>query len=260
MSTGSLIEYLSTLLNRPVAASQHVTLSSAQRARLLGWLESQGRSVDADAIKGSFEVGALAIEPRQSEALPARKPARTSARSAGLTPPRLPGVGIDIQSVSELISPKALIDLKADSELRAIFSLRELSYASAKDSPADTLAGIFAAKEALRKADPGLLHQALTDIEILPDDSGAPTWPGFAISISHSAGMAVAIAIQTVGTRQDLDVGAAVATGRRVPEASADIAPASEQTRRLSRISMIVIALLVGGAVAGMAGLRSLIR
>src|SRR5262249_30902493 len=58
-------------------------------------------------------------------------------------------VGIDLQVAAELIDEEAARDPKSSAELARIFSARELSYAIAKGTVRDTLAGLFAAKEAL---------------------------------------------------------------------------------------------------------------
>jgi phosphopantetheine--protein transferase-like protein len=195
MTPETIASYLARLLNREVGSSSVVQLSSAQRARLVGWLESQGASVDSAVIRGAFFVHQLAREAGHAARAPGRPNAGAGGGAGRSTASGFGGVGIDIQSVAELVRPEALADLKGDPELRAIFSLRELSYAEAKGTPAETLAGIFAAKEALRKADPRRTERPLVDIEILPDESGAPCVEGASLSISHSAGVAVAVAI-----------------------------------------------------------------
>jgi phosphopantetheine--protein transferase-like protein len=249
-----LTGYLSSLLNRSVSASENVSLSSAQRARFTGWLESRGVSIGATAVPTTFDVGELAnrFGVARSEAVAGR---------ANLPPPHavttapLMGIGIDIQSVSELIKRDSIADLKADVELRAIFTLRELSYAEAKGSPADTLTGIFAAKEAARKADPEMLRRQLTEIEILPDDQGRPQLPGFAISISHSAGVAVAIAIRAAATKRS-----EAAIELRV-DASVPAAPASrERVHRVGRLGFVLLAVLICAGAAGITWLHALAR
>jgi phosphopantetheine--protein transferase-like protein len=164
------------------------------------------------------------------------------------------GIGIDIQSVAELIKPESRNDLKGDVELCAIFTLRELSYAEAKADPAQTLAGIFAAKEAARKADPLLLRRALTDIEILPDADGAPRLPGFAISISHSSGIAIAIAIpvgEPMNGMSAANIAQAPGHARLVPGADASAGAADRQPLGGRRFAMVVLAFLSGAGAAG---------
>jgi phosphopantetheine--protein transferase-like protein len=254
MIADALIEYLSTLLNRPVSAGERVNLSSAQRARLVGWLEASGHTVASGAVPAVLEVSQLERSLSAVAAMPELKlSSRFTPNRAMALPAR--GIGIDIQSVAELVKLEPTHDLKGDAELRAIFTLRELSYAESRGAAADTLAGIFAAKEAIRKADPAMLRLPLTDIEILPDEQGAPQFRGFAISISHSAGIAIAIAIAIP----------AETAGPQLKPAS----PATEmknlpreephgRTSRASHVKLVIVTVLIGAGVAGIAWLRAL--
>jgi phosphopantetheine--protein transferase-like protein len=265
MPTDVLIEYLSTLLNRPVSVGESVSLSSAQRARFIGWLEVNGRAVGSGAIPAQFEVSELA---RSLGVMPAPSGGGSSRRptSGPVTAAMVRGVGIDIQSVAELVKPEAINDLKNDAELRAMFTLRELSYAADKGNSAETLAGLFAAKEAIRKADPDMLPQALSSIEILPDAQGAPRFPGFAISISHSAGFAVAIAIATPTGALDPpeQVGNAGFGSQTSPSPSDVLIPAvvgaGWRPGRARQVGVLVTALLLGAGAAGIAWLHALTR
>jgi phosphopantetheinyl transferase (holo-ACP synthase) len=265
MPTDVLIEYLSGLLNRSVSASESVHLSSAQRARLIGWLEASGQPFDSNAISARFEVSELArrlgAAPSQSERVCPREAASISVTAATVR-----GVGIDIQSVAELVNPAAINDLKNDAELRTLFSLRELSYAAGKGNPAETLAGLFAAKEAIRKADPGLLRQPFSCIEILPDPLGAPQFPGFAISISHSAGVAVAIAIAIPAGALDRSepLGKRTAVIPAAPSPAQLLSPAivgaGRRPGRARKVGVLITALLLGAGAAGIAWLHELSR
>jgi phosphopantetheine--protein transferase-like protein len=257
MLSQTLVEYLCSLLNRPVTAADRVDLSSAQRARLIGWLENQGAAPAAWVIPRSFEVGQLARQlgepPTQEGAapLPSIRPALGGA-------PEPSGVGIDIQSVSELISSAALKDLKGDPELRALFTPREMSYAECRSDPRETLAGIFAAKEAIRKADAAMLQRPFTQIEILPDEQGAPRIAGFAISISHSAGVAIAIAIaRAVAPAAQAPASAATSLTRQPSLTALDPPPVRE--RRVARAAIVAVLLLSAGA-AGLLWLHGLIH
>jgi phosphopantetheine--protein transferase-like protein len=263
MDVNVLTEYLSSLLNRPVTAAQSVSLSSAQRARFIGWLESNGMAVDSLTIPAILDVAELG---RQLTVAPAERdrPRSSSLPLDQMNMRALRGIGIDIQSVAELVKPESRNDLKGDVELCAIFTLRELSYAEAKADPAQTLAGIFAAKEAARKADPVLLRRPLTDIEILPDADGAPQLPGFAISISHSSGIAIAIAIP-VGEPMNSVSAANIAQtpGHAPPAPGADASAGAADRQPLAgrRFAMVVLAFLTGAGAAGtLAWLHALAR
>ena len=59
-----------------------------------------------------------------------------------------------------------------------------------------TTAGLFAAKEALVKADNRLMGRAFNSIVIEHAPDGKPLYEGFQISISHTDTLAVAVAVQ----------------------------------------------------------------
>lgn len=191
MGIAAAADYLGKLLNRPIAADTVLRLSSAQRARFNAWLHGQNLRVDDKMLAREFTLaGLLTGAPATAGAAAAAPPA---AAAPGASPLAL---GVDIQSISELMAGAQGGDLKADPELLRLFTLQEISYAQAKAVPAETLAGIFAAKEAMRKCigEPTLSAEAFRALEVLPDAAGRPVASGFEISISHSGDFAVAVA------------------------------------------------------------------
>lgn len=153
-------------------------LTSAQRARFISWLKESGLSLN-DCLDGSGE-DAFAQEKSESH-----------VKSAAVLRHQ---IGIDIQKVSELF-PGAIQDPKSDPELVRIFSPGEISFAETKADPLATLAGIFAAKEALVKAGyNGAGRNDFALLEIGHDIAGKPEINDYKISISHSGEYAIAIA------------------------------------------------------------------
>ena len=117
------------------------------------------------------------------------------------------GVGVDVCEIARM--EKLLVDGKF---LGRFFSPEEQEYIENKGkSAAQSMAGIFAAKEALTKAlGTGLSGGSIQDICVLHDKCGAPYYDlrgAFAqhasqrhitnlhLSISHDGGVAAAIAI-----------------------------------------------------------------
>ncbi|MCL2847894.1 MAG: holo-ACP synthase [Firmicutes bacterium] len=116
-------------------------------------------------------------------------------------------IGIDVVSI-ERIAEK----IKTPSFINGVFTTSEINYYKQKGEKAETLAGIFAAKEAVVKAlKVGLVFRP-TYIEICHEVSGMPyvvlynnakevitekfgTLPHLHISISHDGGVAVAVCI-----------------------------------------------------------------
>lgn len=202
-------QYLSRMLGRDLAADETLTLSSGQQARAAGWLAERGfapgqlrsllggrftpAGIVGEAGTAGYNGNGSALPHEPQEAAPAHAPLH-HAESGGR-------LGIDMQRVDELIPADALVDPKSSAELTAMFTLREISYAQSRPSPAETLCGLFCAKEALRKCDPALLRLPLTALEILPDEAGKPRFPGYSLSISHSGGFAIAVALGGAAAR-----------------------------------------------------------
>ena len=106
---------------------------------------------------------------------------------------KVSGIGIDIEEISAL--PRTH-DFREHEFYIMNFSPSELAYCILKADPYASLAGLFAAKEAIVKADSRYRKAVFSSLEIdhLPD--GKPVYPGFEISISHSPTAAVAVAVQ----------------------------------------------------------------
>lgn len=81
------------------------------------------------------------------------------------------GIGTDIIEIKRI--QEAV--LKTPSFLNKIFTHQERSYFKSKSNRAETIAGIFAAKEAVSKAlGTGFRQFSPSDIEIIPDKLGKP--------------------------------------------------------------------------------------
>lgn len=192
MSVQITLEYLSKLLNKPVTEQMEITLSSAQKSRLHGWLVKNSFAFNEAALAKKFSINQLIGDLDSSESL-----YQTPAQETFSSPIQLSmgnfQIGVDIQRVDELFPQGLSYDPKADHELTQIFTAKELSYAQSKGDPETTLAGIFSAKEAILKACNA--NMALNMIEILPDENGRPKSKGYALSISHSGNYAIALAL-----------------------------------------------------------------
>jgi holo-[acyl-carrier protein] synthase len=116
------------------------------------------------------------------------------------------GIGVDIVEISRLEDA-----LRRTPELAArLFTPAERTWAAARKAPASSLAGCFAAKEALAKVLGAPVGLHWTDAEVLRDSAGRPslsvrgtvaavarahgigTWH---VSLSHDGGMCVATVI-----------------------------------------------------------------
>jgi phosphopantetheine--protein transferase-like protein len=112
-------------------------------------------------------------------------------------------VGIDVQDIEEL--PK-VNDFRTDGFYIENFTNKEISYCILQKNAYASFAGLFAAKEAIIKADNSFKKTKLNQIEIKHDEKGKPTFNGFAISISHNNTSATSVAVYVVEKQQTVIV------------------------------------------------------
>lgn len=103
-------------------------------------------------------------------------------------------MGIDIESISSL--PR-VTDFRRDEFYKQNFTPQEMAWCILQPEPIESFAGLFAAKEALIKADNTLRDKPFNQIAIGRSPQGKPLYPGFTLSIAHSNGTAVAVAART---------------------------------------------------------------
>lgn len=156
-------------------------LTSAQQARFISWSKENGF-----VIKNKENANAL---KEVSSFNPLPKFDNNEIK-----------VGFDLQNIEELF-PKKINDFKSDNFVNEIFTIREISYAETRSKPIETLAGIFAAKEAIIKT--GFKINRLLEIEISHQNS-IPKFDNFQISISHSNNYVAAIAILAKSNNDNL--------------------------------------------------------
>jgi len=131
--------------------------------------------------------------------VPQAQAATPSAMQAGEPGPASAepiAMGIDIESVEAM--PKAA-DFRREEFYKMNFTPREIAYCILQPDPYSSFAGLFAAKEALVKADGSIREKAFNQIGIGHSEEGKPLYPGFTLSIAHANGTAVAVAARGGG-------------------------------------------------------------
>jgi phosphopantetheine--protein transferase-like protein len=108
-------------------------------------------------------------------------------------------LGIDIQEIASL--PR-VDDFREDAFYTLNFSGKEIAYCILQQDPYSSFAGLFAAKEAIVKADNGYANRNFNNILIDHLPGGKPVHSEFEITVSHSGGLAVAAAIRIVSDQQ----------------------------------------------------------
>lgn len=104
-------------------------------------------------------------------------------------------IGIDIEEVESM--PHAN-DFREAEFYKMNFATSEIAWCILRPDSYASFAGLFAAKEALVKADPTYKGQPFNTIVIVHDPEGKPLFPGFALSITHSGKLAIAVAISGI--------------------------------------------------------------
>jgi phosphopantetheine--protein transferase-like protein len=104
-------------------------------------------------------------------------------------------VGIDIEEVDSM--PRAT-DFRENEFYKMNFSSAEIAYCILQSNPYASFAGLFAAKEAIVKANNAKRNKQFNTITINHNTEGKPVYPGFSLSISHTNNVAVAVALPEV--------------------------------------------------------------
>ena len=102
-------------------------------------------------------------------------------------------VGIDIEETGRM---PEVSDFRSDKFYTMYFSQSEISYCILQPSPLVSFTGLFAVKEAIVKSNASLKNQPFNTIIIDHLPGGKPIHPDFYLSISHTANLAIAVAIQ----------------------------------------------------------------
>lgn len=184
-----MIEFLERLLNISLTLNETIKLTSAQRARFLAWCDSNSLKFDQDRFIRPFTVSSLfedvsnVSSNRNLESRERRKIENLFESGSG--------IGIDLQSISEMFPSSIAINFE---ELSSLFTTYELEFARNSNQPGATLTGIFSLKESLIKA--GAEHSNLLDLEITHTADGKPIFFGYRVSISHSGDFVTSIALR----------------------------------------------------------------
>ncbi|MDQ2877784.1 MAG: 4'-phosphopantetheinyl transferase superfamily protein [Pseudomonadota bacterium] len=201
-----LLAFLERLFGAPVDPQQRFTVSSIQRAQIFAWLGDNGVAADINRNQSRYiSIGELlgtsltdadaapGTEPGGREA-PMSRRAIPMSNPGGLSVAPL-GLGVDLHARAAM--PEAT-DFRGTPFYARNFSERELAYAIEQGDPIETLCGLWAAKEAVVKAGAAQPARAgqFGDVEIGRDPAGAPTYTGCLVSISHEAGLAVAVCVR----------------------------------------------------------------
>ena len=103
-------------------------------------------------------------------------------------------LGIDIEETAAL--PRTT-DFRKEEFYRMNFTPEEIAYCILQPDPYASFTGLFAVKEAIVKTGDRRRGEPFNKISIGHSAEGKPLYPGFAISISHTPGLAIAVAARS---------------------------------------------------------------
>lgn len=104
-------------------------------------------------------------------------------------------VGIDIENISSM---PVVNDFREDAFYTMNFAPAEIGYCILQTNPYASFAGLFAAKEAMVKADNAFKNKPFSSIVIDHLPEGKPVYPGFQLSVAHTNDTAIAVAVKNI--------------------------------------------------------------
>ena len=106
-------------------------------------------------------------------------------------------IGIDIEEIASMPLEN---DFRTSNFYKMNFTEKEISFCILQPSPLASFAGLFAAKEAIVKANNAYIQIPFNNISIDHLPNGKPLHKEFELSISHTKEVAIAFAIQSINT------------------------------------------------------------
>lgn len=106
-----------------------------------------------------------------------------------------PSIGIDTENINSM---PVVNDFREEAFYKMNFAPAEIAYCILQPDPYASFAGLFAAKEAIIKADNSYQNKPFHTIIIDHLPGGKPVYTGFQISISHTNETAIAVAVKNI--------------------------------------------------------------
>jgi phosphopantetheine--protein transferase-like protein len=187
----AIVAYFTRLTGAVVTGDTAIRLTSLQIGAAHSWLCRQAAPfAERVLMTGRFTLAELLDPDGAPSAEPTRAVVAVTTAPATPSPPGL-AVGIDIELVAHL--PDAA-DYRVEAFYTDHFTDQEISHCISQADPRQSFCGIWAAKEAVRKAlGSRYAQESLKQIAIAHDGAGAPQYPGAALSLSHAGGICVAV-------------------------------------------------------------------
>ena len=102
------------------------------------------------------------------------------------------GIGLDVEEINAM---PQVNDFREDEFYKMNFTSEEIAYCILQPNSLSSFAGLFAAKEAIVKADNSYLNKPFNSIHVGHLPNGKPVHSSFQLSISHTEELAIAVAV-----------------------------------------------------------------
>jgi phosphopantetheine--protein transferase-like protein len=174
--------------------SQKALKNSIMLHRMYAQLANAGIVVENYGDINSFGILLQRLGANHSENQPAilnnnQHVSMAESRNDGLPL----NIGIDIE---EIASMPVVDDFREDAFYTMNFSPQEIAYCILQQNPYASFSGLFAAKEAIVKADNGYMRLPFNSIHIEHSPEGKPVHHAFQLSVTHTDILAIAVALQ----------------------------------------------------------------
>jgi phosphopantetheine--protein transferase-like protein len=212
------------LINASTVIDRGAVGSSVHVHRMYARLAAEGMPVKdyqtvitvADLLQRVGIVnGQAAVGNGQDMAAANGSPMLYDAMPAAPAAPSVSGLGIDMEEIAAM---PVTDDFREDEFYTMNFAPSEIAYCILKPHPYASFAGMFAAKEAIVKADNNYKNRPFNNIIVRHLPGGQPFHEAFDLSISHTDQLAIAIA--QLRETETVIVPAAAGTGTQTGKSS----------------------------------------
>ena len=177
-----------TVIDRSAVASSIIL------HRMYAQLANEGITVNDYTLIKTFGQLTASINGKEISTPSFIEPVTATHNSSGENIDGL-SVGIDAENISAM---PLVNDFREAAFYKMNFAPAEIAYCILQPNPYASFTGLFAAKEAIIKADNNYKNKSFHHIIINHLPEGKPVFPEFQISISHTNETAVAIAVKNI--------------------------------------------------------------
>ena len=187
-----IIDIINRITGKVFDANSEIKLSSAQQYAFITLCKKNGKKINKKLINNTFKIqNILSNEVNfKTKKIQHTVKKNNDSKSRNINKNNF-AVGIDIQNIDEFIKLIEGKNLKKSDFIKDYFTDQEIAYSESRPDAMETICGIYSAKESIRKTGN---KNDFKKIEII-HTNGRPTFKNYYISISHSAGVCVAVCI-----------------------------------------------------------------